>query len=445
MDNRHSLRSHQCSNNYLFEIAFAVFGKTILVGRVLAALVGVATIISLFLIGRSLFRSPAAGLLAAAAYAFIPSIIVTNRYGFPQAMTGLILLWSFALFWHAYTRGRQRDADVAALVLSLAFLMQFWSWIAILMIPLALRGLGGARIVRAVLLAMAPVIIVLVIRLATVPTAFLHDVAVFLHGGNVLNPDPSLPFLQYPLTGLTMFFSRSPLFIAAAIGLCFVRPLPLRRLLAVSLVALALPVIVFRADFRNFLYPAMVFIPLLLLGFGGIVPLAQRLEQRLRIPLRLPLAVAFACLLVVYLTTTTIALANRTTGRLAAERAYITNDDTSLMQATIEAINTATRPEDFVIAPNEINWALRAKTVDVAWVTCYERQRFFPNLWPERFDLPLAYRDASFVVVDRLFPGDASICQRYVPEIERIATQDSWPIAYANSRFTVYRNPALRS
>lgn len=419
-----------------------IFGKTILVLRVVSASFGVATVLLLFLVGRRLFQSTLAGLLPAAVYAVTPVIVTNNRWGLPQNLVGFFLLSSFALLWaHREQPTKRRTLLLGLAAAALAFLTTFTVIHFFLVIAILLWPIYRWRSLLFALLSVTPLVITLSIRAAIVPQAFVADLRMLPEALRALGDSQGLPPFIALLKGVQEFFSRNFFFILSCIGVYFIRPQILRRVLFVTLVVVIPPFLQQRTGFMNFFYPALIFTPLLLLGLGGIAQAC-----RFSGPFSFKVGRAWILFLVcgyslVLLVQTIAGIRTGLLASYAAKLAYIFQPAVSAQRTVGQYLNSQRAHDAFIIAPNNLNWQLKSRTADISWVACYEYRIRFPNLWDERFALPMGARDALYIVEDRLFPGDASVCAQYRPQIRSIIKTELWPMVFTADRFAVYRNP----
>lgn len=421
-----------------------VTGKSIVAARALTSLLGVLTVLSLFFISRAVTRSNVLGFVPALAYAVIPEIVINNRWSLPQNLTGLLLLWSVYFLWCGRISGNRRPAILGAIFASAALATQFWVVGMLLLILPLFWAQGWRRALTLTAIGGCLLMALLIIRAFIVPRAMMTDLGTVLAGSLMINPDTTVPLMNYIRQGIVTFFSRNPLFILSLIGVFMIRPRTFRPFLLWFLLLVAAPLIVLRADFENFFYAGLVFVPILLLGLAGLATPLTVIGAWLHIRLPRLGFVCFGILSVIMAGRVAWYVAKDQLGLLAAQRAYIYRNDTAQMREVVSFVNSRTSPKDLVVAPNAVNWALLARTEDIHWVACYEYQADFPNLWPERFVGPMGIHDAKYVVVDRLFPGDAGVCKRAAAELFSVPEREGWPVVFDAQRFIVYANPEPR-
>ncbi len=422
-----------------------LFGKSIVPFRFLTATVGVATVMSLWFIGRRVYRSPWAGLLAAAAYAFVPVIVVNNRWSFPHNLTGLLLLWSFYLLWRAHEGAARKFALFGVACAAGASLISFWVWGFVVVILGLFWRQGWRRALQLAALAAAPAALALTLRAVTVPHAFFFDLGAMLSGVSIINSDHGTPIWFSLLFGFYSYFHLSVFFLLALGGLILARPRGLRLALAAAVLFTALPVLINRADYGGYFYSALSFTPLLILGIGGLVWPVDALTGLVRRYVGLTIGVALAAVSIFYLVQVGNGIASGRLADLAGREEFIREAAVPQMQAVAEYLNPRLQPDDFVIAPNNLNWQLRAFTVDILWVACYQQRARFPNLWTGRFVRPMNLANARYLVDDTLFGGDAGVCREFQPAVEAQFESEHWPLVFSAGRFRVYQNPAPKS
>lgn len=418
-----------------------IFGKSLLVARILTASAGVITAVSLTYIGQALFRSKLAGAVIGFAYATIPVIVINNRWAFPQNLTGIFLLWSAFFLWQ-YRSTRRPAYDLAGCLLAgAAFMTSYWCWLFLGAVFFIYRGLERRRSWFAIGQILLLPIGVLVIRACLVPTAFWTDINLlgltsYAVGGNA-------PVWLEFLSGCGQYFSRDPLFFVAIIGMLIVKPQRLRTFLLSVFFFSAIALLVKRTSYAAWFYSGLTFTPLLLLGLGaGITTMQQKVGKNWR-------RTTLICAIIVFLYCTVQVgrifynLNNKSLATLATQRiAFITHEDDIDTEKVTAYINSNTNAEDFVIAPNALNWQIKARTVDALWSACYQHQQDFGRLFQDRFPRPLGVHYAKYIVEDRIFVGDVGICDYGTHEILDTALAEHWPIVLSVGRFRVYQNPS---
>lgn len=140
-----------------------LFGKSIIVARLVSAVVGIATVWSLAHIGRQLFSSSWVGLIPAAAFAVLPEFVINTRWAFPQSLAGLLLLWAFFLLGTYRERQRLRPLILGSACLSLAMLTIFWTWWFFPVAILLLFGKPWRRFWLGIGIALVPALLIFVL------------------------------------------------------------------------------------------------------------------------------------------------------------------------------------------------------------------------------------------------------------------------------------------
>jgi hypothetical protein len=105
------------------------------VGRLLVATLGSATVLLTFLVGRR-FLSPAAGLIGAALLAVSPVHIGNSHFATNDVPMAFFAMLSYVFLWQVYTRGQTRDYVVSGVVIGLGVSTKYLP--VVLLVSLAL-------------------------------------------------------------------------------------------------------------------------------------------------------------------------------------------------------------------------------------------------------------------------------------------------------------------
>lgn len=417
-----------------------LFGKSLFVARVLTASIGVLTAASLTYIGFVIFRSKLAGMVMGLAYATIPIIVVNNRWAFPQNLAGFCLLWAAFFLWQYRSTGRRAYEIAGCLIAGAALTTTYWCWGFVGAIFFIYRGLEKKRAWQAIGTILALPISIIAIRALTVPAAFWADISSFgLTWHFVSN---STPLWSKFFNGSGQYFTRDPLLFLAIIGMLVVRPNKLRIFLLSVFFFSAIVLLTNRTTFSGWFYSGLTFTPLVLLGLGaGVVTIKQQAGNHWR-----KVAGVIVTSIVLYSSIQfwgiIYSIHRHTLATLATQDIpFITREDDKDIEQIANFINTRLDPDDFVIAPNTINWQLHARSVEAIWTACYEHQQEFRQLFINRFPAPIGIHNATYLVDDTLFGGDVGICEDWRTEILDTALIEHWPKVLSTGRYQVYQNP----
>jgi 4-amino-4-deoxy-L-arabinose transferase-like glycosyltransferase len=126
--------------------------------RIVQPLLDTATCLLIYLVGLRLFRSRRAALLAAAAWALYPQIVVYNARVAPEVLFIFLLTWMMYALLRYREEGRRRDAIAAGVLFGLAVLVkEKLLFFPLVLLPLVLGGRvpSGRRRAGALLLALS--------------------------------------------------------------------------------------------------------------------------------------------------------------------------------------------------------------------------------------------------------------------------------------------------
>ena len=107
--------------------------------------------------------------------------------------------------------------------------------------------------------------------------------------------------------------------------------------------------------------------------------------------------------------------------------------------------NTATRPDDLVIASPALAWALDARVADFQQALIAEGVDTIHlpgNLPSDRFAYDTRYSQARFVVIDRIWRNWAA--QNMVEVAEMMSEVETWELAFKAGELEVYENLRIK-
>lgn len=415
----------------------AIFGKSIVVARVISVMFGLATGISLFYIGKQLTLSRIGGLVPAAAYLLIPEFVVNNRWAYPQTFIGLLMLWGVYLLYVYSKEKREIILWGSVGCTAAALLSTFWVWPVIIVYGIVLFQQSWKKAILGILGILAPLIIVLGIRWITIPTEFVQDAVL-----TVANFGQSALSLEVAfLRGALEFFTRDAVFILSLAGFVFIVPKKLRAILISAFAVMSAQLLAYRWNYVNWFYSALIFSPLLLVGLVGIVQALRQIDEAMKKKVSVFVYITLSIYFLFLAVTQIISIQNGSLTKNVSQLPFIIDNDTEQMEETVRFVNANTTSEEFVIAPNNINWKLRAFSVDPVWTACYEFNDQFSNLTPDRFSHDLSTENARYYVDDSKFMGDYSICGAWRVDIIDEIIEEKWKLVFSTDRFYVYENP----
>jgi 4-amino-4-deoxy-L-arabinose transferase-like glycosyltransferase len=131
----HVLHYYASSND--FAVSFLTDSTaSYVVGRLVVATLGAATVLLAFLVGRR-FLSPAAGLIGAALLAVSPVHIGNSHFATNDVPMAFFAMLSYVFLWQVYTRGQTRDYVLAGLVIGLGVSTKYLPIVLLVSLALA--------------------------------------------------------------------------------------------------------------------------------------------------------------------------------------------------------------------------------------------------------------------------------------------------------------------
>ena len=439
-----------------------VFGYDIVVGRALQAVIALVTAAVLFWVGTRL-RNKNFGFLCAAAFLLYPETVMNCRWVRPHPMAGLLALSAVGFLIRYVQERRLRDVIWAGILSSLGTGTHYYVYPLMGAVVVTAFFVNKRHIVPSLLgTAVFPVGFVGWF-LTTQPGGITHLVTQIQRVGEYGTSATSTfvenlariyrNIITFGLLTPTLAEDRSfqgfdVWLIVASLGLVFCFPVArFRKWLAFWLLALMYPVFKQQDNLPIFFYPAMVFLPLLALGFAGAVERVSEIAGRRFTPATSGVVVAslgvFGLMSLV--------------GSLGHFRTKVdpwTVHSSADAEAAMNFVNSHTTSQDFVIVPKHLNWLVHnARLSSLPHVVAYEgktngvytipvpREFFwFDCDWPNAKYLVLAYgRDAAgqpygFDVIYNLgFEG--------IREIIGKIQAEKWPVVFQKGEFMVLANP----
>ena len=437
-----------------------IFGNDLAVGRALGAMSALGTAALLFWIGRRL-RGTSFGFLCAAAILVYPEAVENFRWARGHTLCGLFVTASIG-FLVRYVQGKKlRDVLLAGAMCSLAIATTYWSWSLVGAVVLTALFVEKKHAPAALLASLGYLILFLVAYGLFHAGGFDHlkeQLALLYH---LANGDHPLPFFEELWSdaralGSFLFATKTAgewpdlWLIAASIGIVLFPVRRFRKWLALWLVAVAFAVVRRRGStLSTFMYPAMVFLPMLAIGVAG---LAASVADHAKTPSSRKLGwvpgLGFLAVL------GAISLV----GSLGHFRTKIdpwTQRSVADAEKAMEFVNSRTTPDDFVVVPKQIYFLVKhERKAMLAFCVNYEGQvnDMAPVVVPhDQFWFDCRWQNAKYAVIaagqdpNGLYGFDA-VCTGGLPQI-RVAldaiTQGpaAWTLALATPEYKVFANP----
>jgi len=456
--------------------ALRVFGNDILVSRALQTLTALATAGLLFWIGTGL-RSRGFGFLCAASFLVYPEVVTNLRWARSHPMSGMMALAAVGFLIRYVQGGRLRHIVWAGLFCSLATAASYWSYVliaAVILTALLASPDGRFRLnwrhaaVAAACAGVYGTLFVLwhgltqpggfaelaaqVQRLqaqssasSTVPPGIVAQLIWFV--GRVLHMALWTPMLD--ASGQTMLDLWLP---GAMLGLLLFPVARLRKWLWLWVLTLIFGVIKSRGTVSVFTYPATIFLPVLALGFGGILErlgeLAARFSPRMNplVAQRLP-----ALLVLGIFGWTSLQGSLR---HLPTKVDLLTVRHATDAEAASRYVNTHAGTDDFVVVPDQLYWLMRpSRCGQLVHCAAYEKRPmkyFYADIAPAQFRFDCRLQNARYLVLasgqdarGEASGVDAVFWFRFeaIRDLLRTVRSEQWPVVFRQGDYAVLANP----
>jgi 4-amino-4-deoxy-L-arabinose transferase-like glycosyltransferase len=461
-----------------------VFGNDIVVARALGAVTALAAGALLFWIGTRL-RDKNFGFLCAAAFLVYSEANVNFRWVRSHPMSGVLALASVGFLVHYVQEKRLRDAAWAGLFCSLATATNYFTYplvgaVVVTVAVLNWREWKSSRAWRDVIIAgalacaYAGLFVLwhsaahgwgqLMTQVGRLTSVASNEARPTLGGeverfiGNVW----TLGF-RTPTQGPPMPWSGHDWWLTVAtIGFVFLPTRNWRLRLWVPFWLLVLMYGVFKKlnNVPLFFYPATIFLPLMAVGFAGVLTWAGELVKRFAVKSKEATATAVA---VIVLAGFGLQSAAGAWNHFHTRIDMWTQRSATDAEAAMAFVNAHTARDDFVIVPKQIYWLARCDRRSM--LTFCARYKGVDNDMPVPTHIPqelywfdCRLEEAKFLVMEygveqRTLPDgrtgqlpvgiDAvyTIGLRGVREVIQQAQQEKWPVVFQQGVCLVLANP----
>jgi len=428
----------------LLALLLRLFGGGIITLRTLSGVLGVLTVLLMYVVIDNLQNDPYLPLLAALVLAVFPDAVLYSRFGFSyNLLCPLVLMALWGLVKYARSENTRWLILAAGCIgigaMSDLIMLSF-------SLPMILVILTQRRrdILLALLLIALPLAIYAGVMLIIVSGAFLFDLSYTLTrvGRQTL-------WAQITTLALNIVTLLSNVWLTLGlVGLVTLRERTLRGL---SLLLLLPVLVVGRSVALHGLsfYYMIPFLPLLALGMAALIragiPLiaelisesTQRLVQhRLTMFVCMVLASVAAALPFVMFTLLTIQ---------NVRHGWTTNIDPFLVsiadaKAVADYVNAQTQPGDVVIASPAVAWLIDADTADFQMVAAYDGQAtpHLPGDVPtDRWTFEAGIEAADYVIIDNLWRNWAALHIPLAFDVMVLADED-WELLFSSGEVAVY-------
>jgi 4-amino-4-deoxy-L-arabinose transferase-like glycosyltransferase len=444
-----------------------VLGCDLLSGRLLQVVIALMTAGICYWIGTRL-RDRRFGLLCAVAFLTCPEIAINFRMVRPHPLVGMLTLASCGFMIRYIQEKRLRDIVLAGVMCACGLACH---WFVYLLVPLV--AIAAWRVNRRhVLAAVAPVVAYGALMILWFVSTqggglprFIEEVRYVQRAGSDTTVTGVLPEFARIWRNFFTFTFLTPtagadgsqgvdLWIPVAVlGLLCV-PIPrFRGWLVFWLVALMYGVFKSRDNIPLFFYPAMVFMPLLAIGFAGaIVALEEKLSRWMpRHYSMVRLAPAIALLGVFG----TMCLAN-SLGHWRTKIDLWTVHSHEAAEAAMRFVNAHTTKDDYVVMPDQAFWLFphpyRSQLIQCAHYAGRESKYYNGTLPRELFWFDCSWQRAKYLVLaygvqpnGQPYGIDAVYWMGFkgVREIIEAVQKEKWPIVFQQGEYMVLANPRL--
>jgi len=442
---------------------FRLFGRDILVLRMLTGAYGVLVVLLLFVLGRQLWGTNLA-LLVASLYAIYPNAVLTSRFGFLYNQLALLNLLLFYTLWRFIMGGSRWWLVAACLSVGLSLLTSVSSLPTIGFVALVLFLTRRSALWWALPLMAGLPMLYGAWMMAQVPQAFQCDLqCTFARiGGSWLHK------IAYAVWNYKQLLLWDAWLTLGAFGLTLLRPSQ-NRLYTLAFfwyhlftTVSGVPAVVGVA--YHYVIPllpwtAVGMAAFVMWVFSRLVSGLERLCNRLYI--RLPWARARAhwdavlwrlgrtCMvgltLFWVLVSPFVAMATQAVivpGYAPPDIEVVTVRSIQDAESTIAYINRHVAPDDVVLAPPHVAWMVDAQVADFQQAVAYiggETQNYPRDVDRSRFLFDCSVQNARYAVV---WDGWREWTAEAMPDVGMILqVVESWPVVFERGEWHVFANP----
>jgi hypothetical protein len=426
--------------------------------RGLTGVLGLISIVLLYVLVRRAARSATLALTSALMLVIYPQAVLYSRFGFSyNLLTPLVLLTCLAL-WCYLNSARRRWLALSFLSIGVGAVSDLWMLVLVIPVLLIVSLRRWRDAVWGLPLMMLPLGLYVAAMLISAHQAFIFDLSYTLSRLSTLSLAEQMANIG---RNFTMLLAQDAWMAPALIGLLLLRPIRFQRL---SLLMFLFPLVALGrtvALFSLSTYYTIPLLPFVALGMASLVwygvphvfrlirdSLSSVLTRWLpRHPLRLEWLNIIAGL---SLPIILFPLWAGLQGTLSAVReGFITPIDPFLINAndaqkTADFVNAHTNTNDVVLASPAVAWLLEAQAADFQMaiaVTGQATPHLPGNIPANRFAFDPRFDRARYVVVDNLWCHWGVI---HIPGLSQMVDDlDSWEPVFMAGEIVVYQNPAL--
>ncbi len=446
-------------------ILLRVFGCDIFVVRLFQVIVALATAGICFWIGARL-RDKRFGFLCALAFLTYPEVVIHYRWVRPHPIAGTFVLAACGFLISYIQQRRLRDIVLAGVMTALGLACHWFMYMMVVLVVVTVLRINRRHVVAALLPIAAYGILFCVWFLWTQPGGIEHFISQLrqIQQAGFGDAVPGAlaeaarlyrQFIEFsfiaPTVGRDGSHGVDIWLPIATLGILFFPVRQFRGWLIFWLGGLMYGVLKSRNNVHLFFYPAMVFVPLMAIGFAGAIALMEeRLVRHLPKLERWARYVPSLALIGIF---GGICLYNSFTHWRTKIDLWTLRSHKDA-EAAMQFVNAHTTKEDFVVMPDQVYWLYpypyRAQLFECAHYAGRESRPFSETLPRKMFWFDCSWQRAKYLVLaygidvnGRPYGIDAIYWMGFkgVREIVEQVQQEKWPVVFRQGEYMVLANP----
>lgn len=446
---------------FFLNLGFQVWGYDILAARLVVAVFGIATALLLFIAVREMLGKWTA-LLSVLMLGIMPDTLPYSRIAFDYNAQAFFVVLCWYALWKFYVARTRIWLALAACAAAAAYMTALTGLPLIVCVVVIAILVRPPDVLWALPLMLAPALLYLAFLYFDSPVALQQDLALtFGRTGESLWGQ----FFSW-LTSYVFWFNWSFWIAVGFIGFFLISNRALRYLTLFIFLSITFNIMrafpgvgdisfhrylgmlpLLAVGVAQFLRSAFSFLQTLLKADLQTLPKSKWLDWSSRQPWQTLLVYVLLSLFlivpVLWLAMLEVSLVSTPSPRLQTRLdPFIVTKPSDARQIT-DWVNARTDAGDVVLASPTITWLLDSKVADFQQALAYEGMPTdnFGNEFPRtRFLYDVSFRNAKYVIVDRLWRGWAS--QRMPALKDYMEIVESWPRVTSQGEFDVYQNPA---
>ena len=449
--------------------------RSVLAARIVTAAGGVLSTWLIFRIGQRM-KDARTGLWSAFFFTMMPFETLFARWGFVHALAMVFVVLAFYHCVLYRLERRRRSAVVAGLAAGLATVTAYWAGPIAVLVFVFLLFLNRRDAFVALGAAAAPIVAQLIVMLLVHgPADVWYDIGSLarVFRGELNTGSREKPLYQllagywalFGLAGLRLsglgqfsdwafdFLALRGFHLAGLVGILLAPPGWRRRWLLGALLGMSLLVVATRGDrIGVFYYPALLFLPFLMLGFGMLASVAlDRMERLCRDLGRAPafftalVALPFLLFLLPSVRLHWALLSGRFDLTSAMGTQFSVQNERNLDEV-VAFVNERVQPQDLVVATPLVEHNIACHVASVRQLVAYSGKasdQYFHDIPRDRFVVDLEPGDVAYLVTDAYFRWHTMTLLNVFPMVLEME-QDAWPLVYWSPWYRVYAGPKAR-